>query len=72
MNKSPLYFRLEQFVLSRFEEENGGELLIATLSLLEVSATGLLETELKVILGDEANLMPPKDGTRDETEKGYV
>ena len=64
-----MYFRLEQFVLSRFEAENGGELLVATLSLLEVSARGLLEAELKVILGDEENLMPPKDNG---DEKGYL
>nr|XP_054748224.1 TPR repeat-containing protein DDB_G0287407-like isoform X1 [Lytechinus pictus] len=45
-------------VFDRFEEENGGELLIATLCLLECSNTGLLETELLTILGDEDNLMP--------------
>nr|XP_006815135.1 PREDICTED: telomerase protein component 1-like [Saccoglossus kowalevskii] len=47
-------------VLKRFEEENGGYLLVATLCLLEASATGLLETELLDILGDEDNLMPPE------------
>ncbi|XP_001198485.3 telomerase protein component 1 isoform X2 [Strongylocentrotus purpuratus] len=45
-------------VFDRFEEENGGELLVATLCLLECSNTGLLETELLTILGDEDNLMP--------------
>ncbi|XP_070560674.1 TPR repeat-containing protein DDB_G0287407-like [Ptychodera flava] len=46
-------------VLSRFEDENGGDLLIATLSLLESSSSGLLETELLTILGDEDNLNLP-------------
>ncbi|CAH1244024.1 TEP1 [Branchiostoma lanceolatum] len=39
-------------VLERFEEENGGFLLVATLCLLECSNTGLLETELLRILAD--------------------
>ncbi|XP_022080358.1 telomerase protein component 1-like isoform X2 [Acanthaster planci] len=56
---------LEQ-VLTRFEEENGGELLVATLCLLECSCHGLLETELLSILGDEDNLMPPKKGWKRE------
>ena len=34
--------RLEGQILERFEEENGGRLLIVTLSLLEVSSRGLL------------------------------
>ena len=46
-------------MLSRFEKENGGELLVAAVCLLEVSARGLLEIELLQILGDEDNLMPP-------------
>jgi len=46
--------------LERFEEENGGQLLVATLCLLEVSARGLLEVELLSVLGDEDNLMPTK------------
>lgn len=50
-------------VFDRFEEENGGNLLTATLCLLEASQTGLLEVELLSILGDEDNLMPS------ETEK---
>ena len=57
-----MYTRLEQQVLSRFERENGGELLVAAVCLLEVSCRGLLETELLAILGDEENLMPKKDG----------
>ena len=47
--------------MARFEEENGGKLLIATLCLLEVSARGLLEVELLSVLGDEDHLMPPSD-----------
>ena len=47
-----------QQVLGRFEEEGGGHLLVATLCLLEVSATGLLEAELLQLLADEENLMP--------------
>ena len=42
---------------------------MATLSLLETSATGLLETELLHILCDEDNLMPSKN-TDGESEKG--
>ena len=37
-------------------------MLVATLSLLEVSARGLLETELLVMLADYDNLMPQKKG----------
>ena len=59
--------RLEGEILSRFEEENGGNLLIATLCLLEVSARGLLEVELLSILGDDENSLPP--GHFDDSEK---
>ncbi len=48
-------------VLKRFEKENGGNLLAATLCLLEASMRGLLETELLAILGDEDDIMPPED-----------
>ncbi|XP_077982009.1 telomerase protein component 1-like [Glandiceps talaboti] len=57
-------------VLMRFEEENGGQLLVATLSLLECSATGLLETELLMILGDEDNLMPPDQNDQEKGASG--
>ena len=70
MNDWISYYRLEQFILSRFEAENGGELLIATLSLLEVSARGLLEIEMKIILGGEENLMPPENCDRDGAGEG--
>jgi hypothetical protein len=57
--------------LERFEEENGGELLIAALCLLEVSNGGLLEVELLAVLGDEDNLMPRKlllESSKDDEE----
>lgn len=63
-------FRLEMQVLTRFEQENGGELLVATVCLLETSSRGLLETELLTILGDEENLMPRHN--EDNTEKGFL
>ncbi|XP_071502709.1 telomerase protein component 1-like [Diadema antillarum] len=55
-------------VLERFEEESGGNLMTATLCLLECSSSGLLETELLSILGDEDNLMPCEE--EGEKEKG--
>ena len=58
--------RLEAQILARFEEENGGKLLIATLCLLEVSSRGLLEVELLSVLADEENLMP-SSGVGDST-----
>ena len=68
--KKSLVFRLEVDVLTRFEQENGGELLVATLCLLEVSSRGLLELELLQILGDEDNLMPPDTDSDEGAEKG--
>ena len=47
-------------MLTRFEEENGGQLVIATVCLLETSRHGLLETELLELLADENNLTPPE------------
>lgn len=66
-----IVFRLEVQVIDRFERENGGELLVATLCLLEVSARGLLEAELLSILGDEDNLHPSEKG-KDASEKGKL
>ncbi len=63
--------RLEVDVLTRFEHEHGGELLVATLCLLEVSSRGLLEVELLQILGDEDNLMPPDIDNDGGAEKGW-
>lgn len=65
------FLRLEVNILSRFEKENGGELLIATLCLLECSSKGLLETELRELLGDETHLTPkPEDLANEKNEKG--
>ena len=59
-------------MLSRFEKENGGELLVAALCLLEVSKRGLLESELLTILGDEENMMPADPtAARREFEETY-
>ncbi|XP_033113072.1 telomerase protein component 1-like [Anneissia japonica] len=52
---------LLESVLSRFEEENGGQVVVATLCLLECSKTGLLERELLMILGNQKNLTPSKN-----------
>ena len=45
--------------MGRFERENGGHLLVATLCLLEASSGGLQESELLDILADEEELVPP-------------
>ena len=68
-NISCRLFRLEMAVLSRFERENGGELLIGALCLLEVSKRGLLEVELVTILGDEENLFPGDKSKEPHAEK---
>lgn len=52
-------FSLLEQLLTRFEGERGGHLIVATLCLLESSNAGLLESELRHILGNEATLMPP-------------
>ena len=52
-------FSLLEEVLDRFERENGGHLLVATLCLLEVSYGGLQESELLDVLADEDGLVPP-------------
>ena len=62
--------RLESQILARFEEENGGELLVATLCLLEASNHGLLEVELMTILGDEDHLMPRQEHEDDSESAG--
>ncbi len=53
-------------MLVRFEKENGGELLVRALCLLEVSQGGLLEAELLAILGDEEDLMPDSNKDKDK------
>lgn len=52
-------FSLEEQVLTRFEEENGGQVVVATVCLLETSRHGLLETELLQMLAEETTLTPP-------------
>ena len=52
-------FSLLEELLKRFENETGGTLIVATLCLLEASSAGLLESELRQILGEEDKLMPP-------------
>ena len=54
-----LLLSLEEQVLTRFEEENGGKIVVATVCLLETSRHGLLETELLQMLADESLLVPP-------------
>ena len=46
-------------MLTRFEEENGGQIVVATVCLLETSRHGLLETELLQMLAEETTLTPP-------------
>ena len=53
------FLSLLEELLRRFETEKGGQLIVATLCLLEASAAGLLESELRQILADEEKLMPP-------------
>ena len=64
----PFPIRLEIQIIERFERESDPTLLVATLCLMEVSARGLLETELLTILGDERLAMPECDKDAD-TEK---
>lgn len=53
-----IYFRLLEQVLTRFEEESGGHLMVATLCFLECSRHGLLERELLELLGEDETLKP--------------
>jgi len=50
-------FSLLQQVIKRLAREGDGHLVKATLCFLEVSKSGLLETELLDLLGDEENLI---------------
>lgn len=66
---STLCDRMLEQVFERFEhemEDSDGELLRATLCLLEVSSHGLLEAELLEILADQDQLMPPKQAAGSE------
>lgn len=51
-------FSLLEEVLERLEQ-TAGELLVATLCLLEVSATGLQPLEIRQILGADRNTTLP-------------
>jgi len=58
-------FSLLEQVVKRLAREGDGHLVKATLCLLEVSKSGLLETELLDLLGDEENIVrkrKTKDG----------
>ncbi|XP_048761079.1 uncharacterized protein LOC125670136 [Ostrea edulis] len=48
-------------VLKRFESGTERDLSIATVCLLEASSGGLLETELRQLLGNSVTLMPPSE-----------
>ncbi|XP_061167339.1 TPR repeat-containing protein DDB_G0287407-like [Saccostrea echinata] len=48
-------------VLKRFESSPDRDLSIATICLLEASSSGLLETELRQLLGNTTTLMPPSE-----------
>ena len=54
-----LYFRLLVEVLGNLEHHHCGSLIIAVLSMLECSATGLTEEELRALLADPDGLSPP-------------
>ena len=62
---------MEEQVLTRFEEENGGDIVRATLCLLETSRHGLLETELLQMLADEM-LITPKKFDKDNKAAGVA
>ncbi|ESO94433.1 hypothetical protein LOTGIDRAFT_232289 [Lottia gigantea] len=56
-------------LLTRLEQCEHGQLLVATLCLLEASVSGLLESELRFILGDTDSLTPPSPyDEKDEKE----
>ena len=72
-----MYFRLLEQVLTRFEEESGGHLMVATLCFLECSRHGLLERELLELLGEDETLKPysqeefqanPPEATKEKAE----
>lgn len=67
------FFRsLEEQVLTRFEEENDGNVVKATLCLLETSRHGLLETELLQMLGDETLIIPPNYNEYKASDRGVT
>ena len=64
--------RLLDQVFARFEKENGKELLVATLCLLECSAKGLLETELLLLLGNNDILINEEQETDKCIDANYA
>ena len=58
--------------MARFEEENGGYLVVATLCLLETSAKGLLETELLSLLADEDNLVYKGEEEKSDEKGNFI
>ena len=66
-----ILFSLLEQVIKRLAREGDGYLVRATLCLLEVSKSGLLETELLDLLGDEANLIR-KRRTKDGIGKSHT
>ncbi|XP_064625868.1 TPR repeat-containing protein DDB_G0287407-like [Lineus longissimus] len=61
---------LLEMVLQRKETEPNGNMAVAVLCLLEVSSSGLLQTELCTILSEDKTLMPPSPfDEKEETEK---
>ncbi|CAD5125807.1 DgyrCDS14011 [Dimorphilus gyrociliatus] len=63
---------LEQQVLQRFEEENGGKLLVAAVCLIETSGMGLLEIELLSILSHDVFLEASLDKSEKECSEKKV
>lgn len=55
------FFSLMDAVLKRFETSTENDLSIATICLLEASSSGLVEMELRQLLGNSASLMPPSE-----------
>lgn len=55
-------------VLKRFESSSERDLTMATICLLEASSAGLMEKELRQLLGNSATLMPPSEFD----EKGLI
>lgn len=52
---------LMETVLKRFESSSEWDLTMATICLLEASSAGLMEKELRQLLGNSATLMPPSE-----------
>ncbi|KAI8786853.1 telomerase protein component 1 [Biomphalaria glabrata] len=57
-------------LLHRLETEEQGDLLVGTLCLLEASAAGLNETELRQLLADDTIIKPPSPFEEKEETEG--